>query len=93
MSRLLCLLLVLLSAAPAAVRSVEIVERTPVLDGQSFGKSGAYERIVGRVHFGLNPKAAANKIIRDLEFAPVNANGEVECTADQIGRASCRERV
>ena len=82
MSRLLCLLPFLLWTAPTAVRSVEIVERSPVLNGQPFGKAGAYERIVGRVHFGLNPKTAANRIVRDLEFAPVNAAGEVECTAD-----------
>jgi hypothetical protein len=57
-----------------AVRRVEILERTPAPMG--------YERIVGRVHFGANPKLAANRIIRDLEFAPVNAAGEVEFTSD-----------
>lgn len=82
MSRLLCVLPLLVWMAPAAVRSVEIVERTPVLNGQVFGKSGPYERVVGRVHFGWNPKAAANKIVRDLEFAPLNAAGEVEAVAD-----------
>lgn len=82
MSRLLCILPLLVWMAPAAVRSVEIVERTPVLNGQLFGKSGAYERVVGRVHFGWNPKAAANNLVRDLEFAPVNTAGEVEATAD-----------
>src|SRR5690242_14558970 len=64
----------LAAAAPAAVRRVEILQRTPAPMG--------YERIVGRVHFGANPKAAANRIVRDLEFAPVNAAGEVEFTSD-----------
>src|SRR5437763_1585282 len=82
MLRRLCLLLVILWTANAAVRSVDIIERTPVLNGQAFGSAGAYERIVGRVHFGLNPKSAANRIFRDLEFAPVNATGDVECAAD-----------
>lgn len=61
--------------AHAAVRSVEIAERTPILNG-------TYERITGRVHFGLNPKLAANRIVRDLDLAPVDSGGEVECAAD-----------
>jgi hypothetical protein len=68
-------LLVFAAAGSAAVRSVEITERTPVL-------SGAYERIVGRVHFGMNPKLAANRIVRDLDLAQANAAGEAECSAD-----------
>ncbi len=67
--------MMLAGAASAAVRSVEISERTAILDG-------AYERIVGRVHFGMNPKLAANRIVRDLEFAPLDAAGEAECSAD-----------
>ena len=46
MFRLSICLLALAAAAPASVRSVEIAERTPVLQG-------TYERIVGRVHFGM----------------------------------------
>ena len=60
--------------ASAAVRGVDIAERTAIGHG--------YERIVGRVRFGVDPKLAANHIIRDLEFAPVNAAGEVEFSAD-----------
>jgi hypothetical protein len=68
-------LLVLAGAGSAAVRSVEIAERTPVLDG-------SYERIVGRVHFGMNPALVANRIVRDLELAQLNAAGEAESAAD-----------
>lgn len=71
---LVCLLLQA-NVAGAAVRSVEIAERTPIL-------GGAYERIVGRVDFGMNPKLAANRIVRDLDLAELNAAGEAECTAD-----------
>src|SRR5260370_38921353 len=77
--RYLCLLalglLVLSGAAGAAVRSVEIAGRTLVLDG-------TYERIVGRVHFGMNPKLAANRLVRDLDLAQLNAAGEAESDAD-----------
>ena len=76
MTRLTGLLLLLASAGLPAVRSVEITDRTPAKKG--------YEKIVGRVHFGANPKLAANRIVRDLELAPVNPSGEVEYTADFV---------
>jgi hypothetical protein len=60
--------------AGAAVHRVEIVERAPVTRN--------YERITGRVYFGVDPKLPANRIVRDLEFAPVNARGEVEFSAE-----------
>lgn len=82
MTRLIASLCVLAGLAAGAVRSVEITERTPVLNGQAFGNTGAYERVAGRVHFGLDPKLAANRIVRDLDFAIVNPAGEVECVAD-----------
>ncbi len=70
----LCVLLCAGTAA-AALRGVEIAERAPVL-------GGAYERITGRAHFGLNPKLAANRIVRDLDLAQLDAAGEAECAAD-----------
>jgi len=78
----LALVPLLVPAAQGAVRSVEIVERSVILDGQAFGAAGAYQRIVGKVRFGLDPKLAANRIVRDLDFAAANAAGEVECAAD-----------
>src|SRR5208282_6620542 len=63
------------SLLPAAVTKVEISERSdlPV--------AGA-ERIQGKVHFALDPKNAANKIIVDLDRAPRNVQGLVEFSAD-----------
>ena len=75
MLRLSLTLLALSAAASGAVRSVEITARTPELDG-------AYERIVGRVHFGLKPSLEANRIVRDLDLAQLNGAGEAECAAD-----------
>ena len=72
--RYVCIL-ALACVGSAAVRRVEITERTPVLHG-------AYERVVGRVRFGMNPKLAANRIVRDLDLAQLDANGEAESTAD-----------
>ncbi len=73
MRRLVSLLLLAWTAS-AAVRSIVVQERTPVDHG--------YERIVARVTFGAQPKLAANRIIRDLEFAATNAAGEVEFASD-----------
>src|ERR1041384_7978143 len=70
----IALTLAITASLHGAVRRVEILERTPAPMG--------YERIVGRVHFGANPKLAANRIVRDLEFAPLNAPGEGEFNSD-----------
>lgn len=80
-SRLLSLLLATLSAH-CAVTAVHLRERTDVLGGTSFGKAGPYERITATVHFALDPTLPANQIISDLSYAPRNAQGKVEFTAD-----------
>jgi hypothetical protein len=68
--------LLLCVAAGAAVTRVEITERgeLPAYPG--------YRRIVGKVHFAVDPKLAANRIITDIGLAPRNAQGLVEFTAD-----------
>ncbi len=66
----------------AALVRIEVKERSDVLDGKSFGKTGAYERIVGRAYFAIDPKLAANQAIVDLDKAPRNGAGEVEFSAD-----------
>ena len=68
--------------AHAALTRVQVLERSDVLDGRSLGPAGAYERIVGKAHFTLDPALPANKQIRDLQLAPRNDRGLVEFTAD-----------
>jgi hypothetical protein len=80
--RMVCLLWVFIWAAQGAVRNIYVVERGDVLDGVAFGSAGPYERVVARVEFGLNPKLAANRMIRDLQFAPLDEAGEVGFAAD-----------
>ena len=58
-----------------AVTRVQVIERGDVLGGRSFGKAGAYERIVGRVYFAVDPNNPANQIITDIALAPRNADG------------------
>lgn len=69
---------------PAAVTRVEITERSPILAGKSFGAAGPYERLVGKVHFAVDPFAAANRDVVNLALAPRNAQGEVEFFADFV---------
>jgi hypothetical protein len=84
-----CLFVVLatiLVAAPitaaAGVTRLEIIRREVVLNGQAFGAAGPYEKLVGRVHFALDPRLPQNRGVVDLERAPKNAQGMVEFSAD-----------
>jgi Alpha/beta hydrolase domain len=70
------------SLAEARVVRLRIESREVVLNGRSFGAAGPYEKLVGRVDFGLDPTLPANDIIVDLKLAPRNARGEVEASAD-----------
>ncbi len=83
-ARLLSLVIFLLLAAGANahVTRVEIISRTDIADGHAFGLAGAYEKILGRVYFAVNPDNLHNKLIVDLDKAPRNTQGEVEFSAD-----------
>lgn len=70
------------SAAYGRVTRFEIVTREPFADGQAFGDVGAYERIVGKVHFAIDPKLRQNEAIVDLQHAPRNKDGMVEFSSD-----------
>jgi hypothetical protein len=79
----LALVLVLLPAAlRAEVTRIDIATRTDVLGGKAFGDAGAYEKLVGKVFFAVEPQHARNKIIADIDKAPRNARGQVEFSAD-----------
>src|SRR4249920_2471629 len=78
----LLLSLVAFLTASAALRDVRVLERASVVAGKPFGAAGAYERIVAKAYFAVDPKLPANRIITDLRYAPVNAEGLVEFSAD-----------
>jgi hypothetical protein len=61
--------------AHAEVTRVEIAKRADV------GSSG-YEKIVGTIHFAVDPKDPRNRVVVDLDKAPVNAAGLVEFSSD-----------
>jgi hypothetical protein len=73
MRRAVCLL-GFAACLSAAVSRVFIVERSDA--------PANYERIVAKAHFQIDPNLPANRIIRDIDCAPRNAQGRVEFSAD-----------
>jgi len=70
------------NTAVAEVVRVEIESREDILDGRPFGRSGPYEKIVGKVYFTFDPSNPMNARIIDLDKAPRNAEGLVEAWAN-----------
>ncbi len=78
-----CLLLLAIpTLAAAGLVRIEVNERLLFADGVSFGRSGCYEIVEGRLHFEADPKDPANARITDLALAPVNERGQIEFWAD-----------
>jgi hypothetical protein len=78
--------LVLISLVPrlaqAEVTRVEITSRTDIMNGTTYGTAGAYEQLVGRAYYAVDPSNLRNLIITDLDRAPKNAAGKVEMVGD-----------
>ena len=66
--------------AEAKVIHIAIASEKPAFNGQSFGKSGAYEIVRGMVTGELDPADRRNTVITDIQLAPRNANGKVPYT-------------
>jgi hypothetical protein len=81
--RLIASLLLPLALTAGLVR-VEITERSPILDGKSFGTVGPYERLIGKAYFAVDPVAAANRDVVNLKLAPRNREGQVDFYADFV---------
>ncbi len=61
---------------------IRITDHGPFADGHAFGETGAYERLVGRAHFAVDPGSPAQAGIVDLDKAPRTAEGLVTFSAD-----------
>ena len=79
---LTALLLLIATPAWAELVKIEVKSRADVLAGQAFGSAGPYEKLAGILHFAVDPRNAANRIITDLDKAPKNARGLVEFSSD-----------
>jgi hypothetical protein len=54
-----------------------IQRREPFANGHEFSVTGAYEKLVGKIHGEVDPKSRLNKIIVNLAKAPRNRRGRV----------------
>src|SRR5260370_36091452 len=70
------------SVVEGRVVGLRVERREVVLNGRPFGAAGAYEKLVGKVDFALDPNLPRNQSIVDVKLAPRNARGEVEASAD-----------
>ena len=80
----LIFLLCVVARADAKVLRVEITSRTDVLNGQLFGSTGAYERVVGRVYFSVSVANVRNRRIVDLDKAVNLKDGQVKFSSDFV---------
>src|SRR5262245_45537672 len=78
---LLCVLLRPLSTS-AEVTSVTVDSRSVIADGRSFGPTGPYESILGRVAFVLDTLDAHNRRIVAREHARRDGDGRVRFSSD-----------
>jgi hypothetical protein len=70
---------VMLLAAPTSVYAdvvrLAVKSRTEPLAGRSFGATGPYEKLSGRIYFAVDPRNGVNQIITDVDKAPEDAEG------------------
>jgi hypothetical protein len=60
---------------------LDIERREPFAGGGAFGDTGAYERLLGKVHYAIDPHEKGLPYIVDLDLAPRNAQGLIEFAA------------
>ncbi len=70
------------STASAEVVRIEVHSRADLAGGKAYGLAGAYEKLVGRIYFEVDPANSANRIIADIALAPRNGRGRVEFHSD-----------
>jgi len=80
MRRMRTLSLTLVALALAATAGAEVT-RVDIARRMDLGATG-YEKIVGTIHFAVDPKDPRNRGIVDLDKAPLNAAGRVEFSSD-----------
>ena len=71
--------ILLTSFSFAEVTKIEIISQETLSDSAT---DFSYESIYGLVHFSLDPSDPANSEIIDIEYAPTNAQGNIEYSAD-----------
>ena len=65
-----------------AITDISVTDIADFAEGHEFGAAGAYVRVKGVARGVLDPTAACNAMIVDLDKAPCNAQGLVEYATD-----------
>src|SRR5215469_16726617 len=65
-----------------AITDISVTDIAAFAEGHEFGPAGGYVRIKGIAKSVLDPAAACNAGIADLDRAPTNAKGRVEYATD-----------
>jgi hypothetical protein len=60
------------------IHSISLERVEPAFEGEAFGGTGPYEKIVGRAVGAIDPLAPSSATITDIELAPRNGRGLVE---------------
>lgn len=81
-SRILVLCFLIASTASAEVARIDVESRSDLLGGRPYGLAGGYEKLAGKIYFEVDPANSANQLVVDINYAPVNADGKVEFSAD-----------
>jgi hypothetical protein len=61
---------------------IEVASTEPLYEGEQFGTVGDYEVVTGRAYGRVDPGAALNAVIRNIEKTPTNADGLIEYSVD-----------
>lgn len=72
------------SISSSVVESFEVTRRGPVAGGATFGASGAYEKLIGRLRFAVDPDDPAYTRVVDLPLARRDDDGRVRFAADLV---------
>ena len=64
--------------------ALDLDDPKPFADGMSFGDVGAYERLIGRARYRVDPAAAAQAGVVDIEMAERDADGMVAFAGDVV---------
>lgn len=64
------------------ITRIIVQRREAFAPGHEFPLTGAYEKLVGKIHGEVDPKNRLNKIIVNLDQAPRNRRGRVEYRSD-----------
>ncbi len=79
---ILPLLYMVATTSAAEVVRIDVDNTREIANGKSYGLAGTFERIAGKIHYEVDPEAPINEIVTDIEYAPRNAAGMVEFSAD-----------